>query len=239
MNAQVRSELLKLRTTRTIYLLFAGVVAMSIVTVVDPNSTAATFQKPFNEQGFLLFTSMLTRLLIFVLGVRLMTDEFRHGTIVSTFLVSPRRGRVLAAKAVVAGAAGLVLGSVAWLAMTGAASFVASSEGTTLGLDGLAWQTFAAMAGAGLAWGVIGVVVGAIVRNQLVATVGGLIWLMGIEDIFRGILGDIGGYLPGSAGLLMILDPGDGIALKATLMMLVYIALGTFVASKVLRRDVT
>src|SRR5688572_7307667 len=149
MKTLMRSEFLKLRTTRTVFYLPAGIVAISVVTVLDPNATAATFDKPFNEQAFLLFTSMLTRLLIFVLGVRLITDEFRHGTIVPTLLASPRRGRVVAAKAVVAGLAGSVAGALAWTTMTTAASVVASSEGASLTLDATAWATFAGMIGAG------------------------------------------------------------------------------------------
>jgi ABC-type transport system involved in multi-copper enzyme maturation permease subunit len=234
----LRAEFLKLRTTRTIYFLLAGIVAISVVTVLDPNQTAETFRKPFNEQGFLLFTSMLTRLLIFVLGVRLMTDEFRHGTIVPTLLATPRRGRVVGAKALVAGAAGVVAAALAWIAMTVTASVVASTEGTTLALDATAWQTFAGMLGAGAAWGVFGVLLGAIVRNQLAVTVGGLLWLLGIEDMFRGFLGDLGGYLPGQAGLLMVLAPTDGAAVTGLATILAYGTGFALLALRGMRRDI-
>ena len=238
MRALIRSEFLKLRTTRTVYLLFAGIVAISIVTVLDPNHSAATFDKPFNDQTFLLFTSMLTRLLIFVLGVRLITDEFRHGTIVPTLLAAPRRGRVVSAKAIVAGTAGAIGGAIAWFAMTGAAIVVASSEGATLTLDATAWQTFAGMLGAGAAWGILGVLIGAVVRNQLLATIGGLLWLMGIEDMVRGFLGDLGGYLPGQAGLLMVLLPGEGAALTGVATITAYAAALALAASRSMRRDI-
>src|SRR5688500_15154348 len=157
MKALLRSEFLKLRTTRTVYYLLAGIVAISVITVLDPNHTAATFRKPFSEQTFVLFTSMLSRLLIFVLGIRLMTDEFRHGTVVSTFLASPSRGRGLGAKGIVAGGAGVIAGAIAWFAMTGAASIIASTEGASLVLDSAAWATLGTMAAAGGAWGILGV----------------------------------------------------------------------------------
>ena len=238
MKAMVEAEFLKLRTTRTVYFLLAGVVALSVVTVLDPNHSAATFRKPFNEQTFLLFTSMLTRLLIFVLGVRLMTDEFRHGTIVPTLLTSPRRGRVFAAKAIVAGGAGIVAAALSWTAMTAAASLVASGEGATLALDSTAWQTFAGMLGAGALWGVLGVFLGAIVRNQLMVTVGGLLWLLGIEDMFRGFLGDLGGYLPGQAGLLMVLAPSEGAAVTGLVTIVAYAAGFGLLATRGMQRDV-
>jgi ABC-2 type transport system permease protein len=237
--ALLRAEFLKLRTTRTVYFLLAGVVAISVVTVLDPNAGAASFRKPFNEQTFLLFTSMLTRLLIFVLGVRLMTDEFRHGTIVPTLLTTPRRGRVVGAKAIVAGAAGVAAAALSWIAMTGAATVVASSEGATLALDATAWQSFVAMVGAGAAWGIIGVLLGAIVRNQLVVTIGGLMWLMAIEDMFRGLLGDLGGYLPGQAGLVMVMAPSDASALAGVATIAAYAAGFGLLAMKAMNRDIT
>jgi hypothetical protein len=181
---------------------------------------------------------MLTRLLIFVLGVRLITDEFRHGTMVPTLLTTPRRGRVVGAKAIVAGAAGLAAAGLAWITMTLAATAVASSEGATLVLDATAWQTFAAMLGAGAAWGVLGVLLGAIVRNQLAVTIAGLLWLMGIEDIFRGFLGDLGGYLPGQAGLVMVMAPTDAAALAGVATMVAYATGFGLLAMKAMTRDI-
>ena len=237
MKALVRSEFLKLRTTRTVYFVFAGVIAIAVVTVLDPNSTAETFEKPFNKQTFLLFTSMLTRLLILVLGIRLITDEFRHGSIVPTLLASPGRGRMLMAKAMVAGAAGFVAATLAWFAMTGAATLAASSEGTILALDSTAWLTLVGMAGAGMLWGAIGVFLGALIRNQLAATVGGLLWLMGIEDMFRGLLGDAGGYLPGQASLFL-LAPTASIAATSALTFGAYAVALALLGARAMRRDI-
>ena len=238
MKALIRSELLKLRTTRTVYYLFGGIVALAFVTVLDPGHSAESFQKPFNEQTFVFFASMLTRLLILVLGIRLMTDEFRHGSIVPTLLSSPRRGRVLAAKAGVGAVVGMFAAVVGWVVMTGAASLVASSEGTTLTLDAAAWRTLVGTVGAGVLWGTIGVFVGAIIRNQLVATIGGLLWLMAIEDTVRGFLGDAGGYLPGQAGLALILAP-NGVGMGTILATLAaYLVTFGFVAARSMRRDI-
>lgn len=47
------------------------------------------------------------------LGVLFITAEFRKGMIATTFLASPRRGRVLAAKSVVLGGAAFVVGAIA------------------------------------------------------------------------------------------------------------------------------
>lgn len=59
--------------------------------------------------------TQLGLVLIAALGVLFITAEYRRGMIRTTFVVSPRRGRVLVAKAVVIGAATFVAGLVASL----------------------------------------------------------------------------------------------------------------------------
>jgi ABC-type transport system involved in multi-copper enzyme maturation permease subunit len=235
----ISAELKKLTSTRWIYLLGLGVVAMAVGSVLDPARDAATFEKPFHEQTFVLFAALLTRVLIFVMGVRVMTDETRHGTMVPTLLVTPRRGRVLAAKTFTAGAVGAALALAGWAAMAGAAVFAASSEGTSLAVDAGLWRSLAGTVGAGAAWGVIGLGAGTIVRSQVAATVGGLVWLMALEDGVRGWLGDLGAFLPGQAGLAVATGlPGRGILVSA--LALTAYAAAAFAGSRVaIRRDVT
>ncbi|MGW5867706.1 ABC transporter permease subunit [Streptomyces sp. NPDC055239] len=60
--------------------------------------------------------SQLGLVLIAALGVLFITAEYRRGMIRTTFVASPRRGRVLVAKAVVVGAAAFAAGLVAALA---------------------------------------------------------------------------------------------------------------------------
>ncbi|TGB12058.1 ABC transporter permease subunit [Streptomyces sp. MZ04] len=57
--------------------------------------------------------SQLSLVLVAALGVLFITAEYRRGMIRTTFVVSPRRGRVLLAKAVVIGAVTFVTGLVA------------------------------------------------------------------------------------------------------------------------------
>lgn len=239
MRDSVVAELKKLASTRWIYLLGLGVAALAVVSVLDPARDAATFDKPFHEQVFVLFASLLTRVLVFVMGVRVMTDELRHGTIVPTFLATPRRGRVLAAKAVAAAAAGAALAVAGWAAMTGAAAAAASSEGTSLTLDSSVWRSLAGTGGAGAAWAVIGLGIGTIVRSQVAAIVGGLVWLMALEDGLAGWLGDLGEFLPGQAGLAVAVGlPGRGPAVAAATVA-AYAALAYGASRVAIRRDVT
>ena len=237
MMALIRSEVLKLRTTKTVYFLLAGLIGLSVITVLDAGFVDS-IEKPFDEQPFVFFTAMLSRVLIVIFGIRLITDEFRHGTIVPTLLGSPRRSRVLAAKTMVAGIAGLIAGAIAWTVITVGATLIASAEGATLTLDTDAWVTLVGMAGAGALWGTIGVFVGAIVRHQLAATIGALLWLMAIEDTVRSLVGDIGDYLPGSMGMALVLTP-VGVGLGAILATLAgYLVTFGVAATRSMNRDI-
>ena len=239
MKGLIRAETKKLLSIRSTYMLLIATVALAVITVLDPDSSAATFSKPFNEQTFVLFTSLLVRLLVLVLGVRAITDEFRHGTIAPTLLVTPRRNQMYAAKALVVATVGALFAIMAWGAMVGTASAVAASEGATLSLGAEAWRSLGGTALGGAAWGLIGLGLGSILRSQLVATVGGLVWLMGLEDAVRGWLGDAGAYLPGQAGLSLALGSAPRTMLLGSATMAAYVAITAAGARLALKRDIS
>jgi ABC-2 type transport system permease protein len=171
-----------------------------------------------------LFTGLLTRVLLLVLGIRIITDEFRHGTIVPSLLATPRRLRVLAAKLVMAGLTGAVLAAVAGVAMVLAALSIGPTDGAGIQLDAEAGRTLAGFIGAGALWTTIGVALGTIVRSQVLAIVGGLLWLMGIEDMLKSRLGDLSDLLPGGAGLIMVVGSSLRQVLIGALILLTFAA---------------
>jgi len=147
-----------------------------------------------------------------VLGILAFAQELRFGTASSTFLVSPVRGRVLAAKArAVAGlvfaAAIITLDVVLSVALIGA-------RGGAIVWSAQLFEVLAASALAMTLYGPIGVAVGAIVRSQIVAVVGALVrwcvgalvWLLVVEGLLVTLLPGIGRWLPGGAtdGMLQL-----------------------------------
>jgi hypothetical protein len=138
-----------------------------------------------------------------LLGAMSITAEIRHGTIRPTFLVTPWRGRVVAAKvsaSVLIGAGfGLVAGAAA--AAAGTAAFWA--RGIDVQLDGRDYMLLIAGAAAAAAlWAAIGVGVGAIVRNQVPALIGVCAWILFVEGLLIGDIADIstiGRFAPGAA----------------------------------------
>jgi ABC-type transport system involved in multi-copper enzyme maturation permease subunit len=61
----------------------------------------------------LLFGLVVALIVLIVIGTMFITSEYRRGLIRTTFAATPDRGRVLAAKAVVIGGVGFVVGAVA------------------------------------------------------------------------------------------------------------------------------
>jgi ABC-2 type transport system permease protein len=205
MKALLKSEFRKLLTTRTVYGLLLAMIVVAVAPLID--SPKADFAAPLREQQFVFFTGYLTRVLLLVLGIRIITDEYRHGTIVPSLLSAPKRLPMLSAKLLVAGITGAALAAVAGVSMLLTALGVASADGLDLNLGGEAFRTVAGLVGAGALWTVIGVALGTVVRSQVLAIVGGLLWLMGLEDMLKSQLGDYSGFLPGDAGLSMIVSP--------------------------------
>lgn len=135
-----------------------------------------------------------------VLGVLFTAGEHRHGTIVTTFLATPRRGRVLTAKALVVFVAGTVFGTVAATIALGAGRFGLALQDVKLLLSAgdvaaLAAGTVAATALAG----VLGAGVGALVREQVPAVAGCLVLLYVVDPLLSSWLDAFARFGPGGA----------------------------------------
>ena len=239
MIAQIKSETRKLVTTRTpLYLLLGAVVLSVMAALVVDQQNAAAFAFPLERQQF-MFLGTFVKLIALVLGIRIVTDEHRYGTMMPTASVTPRRARVVAAKSMVAGAAGLVLGVIAQTVLLGAASFLFANAGHDLVLTDAPQAVVGGVLATGL-WALLGVGIGLVVRGQVGAIVGSFVWLMGLEETVRSQLGDLAAYLPGQGGLRLSLAPdvaavGSG-ALTLGLYALVALGAGLLLFR---RRDVT
>ena len=101
MKAQLRAELLKQRSIRTNLGLFAGMLGLVLFAVsLHGFGLAAEHVDSRSDQLTVLFGrgEFLAVLFAALLGALSITGEIRHGTIRPTFLVTPRRDRIIAAK---------------------------------------------------------------------------------------------------------------------------------------------
>lgn len=142
-----------------------------------------------------------------LIGTLMVTSEFRHQTLTPTFLAFPRRGTALAGKVVVGVLLGLLYGVLGTLAAVGAGAGFLSGFGIDTGLgEADTWALIGRMLIAFVLWVLIGIGVGALVRNQVGAVVGVLVFTQFLEPIGRVAgsfvdgLSDVVRFLPGAAG---------------------------------------
>ena len=244
MIAQVKAELLKVRSTRTTLGLVAGTIVLTLLIVLltglltHPSglSSKENQRNLFAPGGVALIFSGLA-------GVLLITSEYRYGTIRPTFLFTPRRASVLSAKLTAGLLAGLVFGAASLGLALGIGSLILSARGIPSALDG---REITLLAGGGLAGialrGAFGVGLGAILRNQVGAVIGLLAWDFVVNGLLFGLAPSVGRFMPTTAAdALMglktrhLLPPaaGGAVLLGWT------VALGLAGLALTLRRDVT
>jgi hypothetical protein len=192
----LRAEFLKIRSTRTALGLFVAVLLASVAPVALLVALAPP--ETFAEGGSLFdVASSLVPYILVVFGILGMTNEYRHGTITYTYLVTPRRARVMVVKLAVyalIGAATMAL-ALALVALTGVVGLevrgVSSGSLFDVGPADLARRLV--VAGLMTAFGVA---LGALLRLQVATVAGVLIWALAIEPIIAVVRPKIGTWLP-------------------------------------------
>jgi hypothetical protein len=138
-------------------------------------------------------------IVILILGILTLTQEFRFGTATPSFLVTPKRGRVLVAKLLAISVAGVGFALVsAVLAVGTSAALIALRDGV-LTWDMKVLEVLAGVVLVMMLYGPIGIAVGALVRNQIAAVVGALAWTFIAEQLLVALLPDVGRWTPGGA----------------------------------------
>jgi hypothetical protein len=140
--------------------------------------------------------------LVAVLGAIGLTGEFRHKTATATFLATPHRGRIVIAKLAAYGLVGIGFAIVCLAVVTTIALpwLAAKNIDMSLTANGLP-RTFLGVIADIAIFALLGVGLGALLRNQVAAVVTLLIYRFVAEPIVTGIpaLSDWTIYLPGSA----------------------------------------
>jgi ABC-2 type transport system permease protein len=204
--APLRSELLKQRTTRTNLVLLLWMVGLVVLVVLlHVLSFGVTdLSRHDNQLKVAGLGTSIGALFASLLGALSITSEIRHGTIRPTFLATPRRTRVIAAKVLASALAGIAVGLQAEALTAAVEAAGLGARGIHIELDsGEYTQLLAGGALAAALFGAIGVGVGALLRNQVAAVVGLCVWLLFIEPILLGDIPSAGKFAPGaSAGAI-------------------------------------
>ena len=211
MSELVRAELLKVRTTRGWWVyLIAIVLLVGLAVAGDIGSNADTRGLQEFQVG-LIESAGFGAVLSVILGITMVTTEFRHGTVTPTFLAAPSRERVLGSKAIAGSLVFLLFGVLALLVVAAVALPWLSIVGDDIHLfDGEVGTRAAQTLLSAVLWGLMGVAIGSVVHSQVAALVGTLVWIFLGETLIWGLLGLID--LDGAAGYLPFraLDAADG-----------------------------
>jgi ABC-2 type transport system permease protein len=189
--------------------------------------------------------------IVLVLGIVVVTSEFFHQTVTTTFLTTPHRTAVILAKLV----AGALFGIFFWLGTTvlnlAAGSLILGTFdlGNQLS-EGAVWEAIGLNGLAYLLWAIFGVGFGVLIRSQIGATVTGiLLYLAGyigalivistLSNRFGDWINDVAVLVPSLASQLMVTGtdiPGNPPRWAGAAVLIGYAVITSAVGTLVLRR---
>jgi len=215
MIAVLRSEWLKIRTTTIPWILSGIALVLTGLSILvyflskgaqGPNQSGGfgppTPNVPHTVQQLRNLVGVGIGLYIFalLLGVLIITVEFRHKTVTTSFLTTPHRPRFVLGKLLIAAILGIALavvvlagtvigGGIALAAKGGSFSAMAHQIGAVAPGMILVYALFA----------ILGVGVGSLLTNQVAAIVVSLGWFLIVENIIEGIWSGTTRWLPSGA----------------------------------------
>jgi ABC-2 type transport system permease protein len=208
MSALLQAELLKLRTTRTFFALVGAAVALSLLLLVLSTILGGDFSENDVRTAF---SGDFTGIFILLLGAMGMAGEWRHKTITSTVLAAPDRLKLITAKTISYAIAGVVVSLVVTASLMLVGTIILSlRDQPTLDVATLLdimWRNLVVAA----YLGAIGVAVGAIVRSQVAAIIGLILFPLVVELTLFGLVPDVAKYSPinGVTSGIANIDTGD------------------------------
>jgi len=248
MTRLIAAEFLKLRTTRTF---FAFLIACAVLVLVPTIliCALATFDEDPIEP-LLFFIGSLIQTFSLLIGILAATTEFRHGTITPSLLVVPNRIRLMTSKLIAATLTGLAIGLVSTVLIVVIVAVFGSVRDFPTDEIGRGSLIIGGTLVCGL-YAALGVGLGALVRNQVGAIVGALVYMFVLEPLASGLLslsdslddfmpkyslGAVSSWLAGVSPDTEVLLEQFPAGLLLTLYAAIFIAAGLYMLR---RRDVT
>lgn len=250
MIALIRAEFLKLRTTQVWFWLLLATLAVSVLLVVAQIAPSGGVRTEADVPG--LFTSSgNSYIVVFVLGVLGVTTEFRYQTITPTLLQTPSRWAVVTAKMITYAILGALYALAAIIVQIVVAVPWLKSKNVDVHFgNGAVQHAIFGVFGVVALFGIVGLGIGALLKNQVVAVVVGIIFLLIIEPLLTiiPIVKHVFPYTPGGASAAIFVTDSDrtinGFSLLSTGGGVIVLLLWAFVpailgASVTMNRDIT
>ena len=194
MSGILRAEIRKITTTRLwwivlicVFVLGGGYAALpATVAVLEAGATGSS--APFNDPGIVRSIynggNTLSRILVMVVGIAAMGSEYRHQTLAATYLATPRRTRVLLGKAVTLLLFGLMYGLASVVAgVAVSVPFILANDGSFFLDQAETWRSLVLGVCSLALWTMIGMGIGILIKNMLVAMLVGISFAYLVEPI--------------------------------------------------------
>jgi len=220
MIAIVRSEWTKLRTTSVPWILTGIALIITglfiLLYFVTHGQTGGGPGGPGPETNFgmphpdyphtvqqlrdLLGRGLGAYIFALLLGVLIITTEFRHKTVTTSFLATPRRSQFVIGKLIIAAATGALLACIILAAtVVGAGIAIAAAGGSFTALVGQLGAVAPGMILVFVLFALLGVGVGSLITNQVAAIIICLGWFLILESIIEVLWHWTAKWLPSGA----------------------------------------
>lgn len=214
------AEVVKLFTTRLWLWLTATVVGLTgfftFLVVRDKDSIDEEFASlvsPADVANDITNLALIAMVISVVFGIIGLTGEFRHMTITPTFLSVPQRPLVVLAKLVLYFVVGGVVGLFTTVIIAVIAFPILDGKGYEFSVgDDFIMDIFRGVVLVCALFALLGVGMGALLRNQVFAVVATILYLFVIENLLlisEGVRTSIYPYLPGYAAKTLIFEGFD------------------------------
>ena len=218
----LRAELRKLTTTRmpwaflAVLAVISATTATAVILGTDMDGSKAFIATAADQQSLIAFAAN-AMMIAGLFGAIAVAREYGHGTVVPTFLTTPRRHRAVLAQLTAVFVGGGLLGLVgAALTATAVAVSLPTTEFGFLVSAGDVAQVVVASSFAGAAGAVLGAGIGALVRNTGGAVTGAVLLLVVAPPLIVQLANGAASWVPSTlAGVLS--GVGDDVALLSAL----------------------
>jgi ABC-2 type transport system permease protein len=197
-SAVLRSEVRKITTTRLWWILLICVFLLAgcyatlpgVVAVLQHPSPGAG--SPFSDPGTIRSIynggNTVSRIIAMVIGITAFGSEYRHQTLASTYLATPRRVRLMVGKVGSLLAFGLLYGVASVAAgMLVAIPFVLANGGTFALDQPATWRSLVLGVLSIALWTMIGLGIGMLIKSLLAAMLVGIILAYLVEPIVSAV----------------------------------------------------
>jgi ABC-type transport system involved in multi-copper enzyme maturation permease subunit len=211
----VSGEILKVTSTKMWLGMLVGVVLFIGIgvaaTILAPETPGVPVPRLTTTEGMRNVFAQAGGAYLFaiVIGTLGMTQELRHQTLTSTLLAEPHRNKVMVAKMAAYSVIGAIYGAVGVaFGYALALALLPLKDHAAVPVTAM-WQIAGGSILGCALFAVLGVALGTLIRNQIAAILGVLVWVMIIEALVVSFLPRIGKWLPGGAlnGILQATGP--------------------------------